>query len=167
MNRPTPPQSVATSPGFFRVQVPEGEKVWREVRHLRWTVLRAPLGQPPGSETDDRDSPGRQDVLHRVACLDDGQVVGTGRGDLLEPGVVQIRYMAVAQGCRGRGIGAAILQELESASRAWEVTRWTLEARPEAVAFYQRHGYRVVGPGKWLFNVLPHVWMTKDAVPET
>jgi GNAT superfamily N-acetyltransferase len=166
MNRPTSPETVAARPAFFRIQVPEGEKVWKEVRQLRWTVLRAPLGQPPGSETDGRDVPGRQDVLHRVACLEDGQVVGTGRGDLREPGVMQIRYMAVAEGFRGRGIGAAILLDLESASRVWEVTRWTLEARPEAVAFYERHGYRAVGPGKRLFNVIPHVWMTKDAVPE-
>lgn len=139
-----------------------GEKVWTEILDLRWAVLRAPLGQPRGSETDDRDRPDRQDVLHRVAFWDDGRVVGTGRGELHKTGVVQIRYMAVADGFRGRGIGAVILADLEQGSRNWGVTGWILEAREEAVAFYQRHGYGVLGPGKCLFGVIPHFWMSKE-----
>lgn len=55
----------------------------------------------------------------------------------------ELRYFAVADGKRGRGIGSALLHAVESempAGRAYFV--WVLADREPTLRFYLRHGFR-------------------------
>ncbi|MDW8334003.1 MAG: GNAT family N-acetyltransferase, partial [Bacteroidia bacterium] len=85
-----------------------------------------------------------------------GMLVGVGRLHRAAEGD-QIRYMAVVEACRGKGVGGLILRELEDASQADLIF---LNARERAVPFYLRHGYRVVGSAPPVVGV-PHFRMEK------
>ncbi len=140
---------------------------------LRWEVLRKPHGQPPGSER----SPLDMDSVHLVARID-GRVVGaaafhlrTTRTRELGKGIriprrrprslSLVRQMAVAEGYRGRGIGDALMAEIESRCERAGVREYVVHARTSAVAFYARHCYRATGPGATLFGEVEHCVMSK------
>jgi ribosomal protein S18 acetylase RimI-like enzyme len=55
---------------------------------------------------------------------------------------VYIGKLAVGREQRGRGVGSALLREVERAARATGLPRLVLGADPAAVPFYLKHGYR-------------------------
>ena len=120
---------------------------------LRWEVLRAPHGEPRGSEQDDREFA----AYLVVAVDDDNLVVGTGRLHVVEPGLAQVRYMAVAATHRGNGIGAGVLHALEAHAIAQGMNRIRLNARESATGFYTRHGYVDVGEGPTPWGIVHRV----------
>ncbi len=81
------------------------------------------------------DSPGRlQDVL----VYDDGIVRG-----FLEMDGGEIKHLYVESFFRGQGIGGALLEQAVQARRAsW---LWALEKNPDAIRFYERHGFALTG----------------------
>ena len=123
---------------------------------LRWEVLRAPHGEPRGSEQDDREF-----AAYLVVALDDADgtdvVVGTGRLHEVSPGVAQVRYMAIAPSHRGQGIGAGVLHALEAHAIAQGMNRIRLNARESATGFYTRHGYVDVGEGPTPWGIVHRV----------
>lgn len=119
-------------------------------RALRYRVLRAPLGMPPGSE----ENPAEARCLHLVARAGDDVV-----GCLIfrvDPGATgQLMQMAVAPERHGEGVGARLVRELERRLVAEGVHEVTMHAREVARGFYERLGYEVVGAP--FFEVgLPH-----------
>lgn len=74
-----------------------------------------------------------------------------------------LEFMAVRDGCRGQGIGSALLSELFSMTGGEiEVRTWSTNAA--ALEFYGKHGFREVrrvadhrGPG------VGSVWLTRGA----
>ena len=70
--------------------------------------------------------------------------------------------MAVDPAWRGRGLGSAILHELERRARIAGATSVVLNARDHARRFYERHGYREQGPAETLFGEVAHVRMRKQ-----
>lgn len=74
----------------------------------------------------------------------------------------QVRYMAVEETWRGRGVGSAILGALEEEAGRWGLEQLILQAREAVVGFYARHGYRDVGEGPVLFGEIRHRTMEKD-----
>ena len=80
--------------------------------------------------------PLRADIIPDILIYDDGVVKG-----FLHYGGDEVRRLYVEPVLQGQGIGAALL---EYAIRELHVTRlWALEKNPRAIAFYQRHGFRV------------------------
>ena len=80
--------------------------------------------------------PLRADFIPDILVYDDGVVKG-----FLHYGGDEVRRLYVEPVLQGQGIGAALL---EYAIRELHVTRlWALEKNPRAIAFYQRHGFRV------------------------
>ncbi len=124
---------------------------------LRWQVLRRPLDQPRGSEVDAHEA----HAVLLVAVDAGGRVLGTARLHALDAAQGQIRYMAVADPCRGRGIGRRLLAALEDAARARGLRTLRLNARETVAGFYRRHGYRAIGPGPLLLGRIPHLRMEK------
>jgi len=78
----------------------------------------------------------------------DGVTAGWGaiRGDVLEGLYTAPEYA-------GQGVGAALLERLETLMRGRGVDAVRAEASPNALGFYLRRGYRVTGPrtptGAW------------------
>ena len=80
--------------------------------------------------------PLRADFIPDILVYDDGVVKG-----FLHYGGDEVRRLYVEPVLQGQGVGAALL---EYAIREKRVKRlWALEKNPRAIAFYQRHGFRV------------------------
>lgn len=139
------------------VREPRTDGEWAAYFELRWRVLRAPWGQPRGSERDDLD----EVAWHRIAVDTDRRVIGVGRLQRLDALTGQIRYMAIDPVSERKGIGSQILQALESAARHEGLRVVRLNAREGAVPFYAHHDYRMLEPSHVLFGEIRHVLMEK------
>jgi putative acetyltransferase len=82
-----------------------------------------------------------------LIARDDGRAVGCGAVRVLEGASAEVKRMYVEPDQRGRGVGRAVLAELESA--AWEmgVRRLVLETgvhQEAAIALYRRAGFTAI-----------------------
>ena len=101
-NRFGPSAWPSDHPGV-EIRSPESESEFVAYYELRWRVLRKPWGQPFGSERDELDA-----TATHVAGYDEAKrLVCVGRLHAVETGVGQVRYMAVEEPMRGRGLGQA------------------------------------------------------------
>lgn len=141
----------------MQILIPESAIDFARYYDLRWRILRAPWGQPRGSERDELDA----HSWHRMACLSERIPVGVARLHLNGPTQAQIRYMAVEADCRKRGIGTALTQVLETQARELGASEIVLHARDEALGFYARLGYEMTGPAHTLYGSIHHHGMRK------
>ena len=124
---------------------------------LRWRALRAPWGQPRGSERDELDA-----IATHFAGFDEVKgVVSVGRLHLVNSDLGQLRYMAVEERLRRQGLGQTLLAKLESEARLQGVKWLMLDARESAVEFYRRNGYEIEGKAHVLFGDVQHSKMQK------
>ena len=141
---------------MYRVVTPQTEAELEAYYQLRWQLLRKPWQQPRGSERDEFD----EYAHHRMMVDSQGKLVAVGRlyvsGD-----EAQIRFMAVDAASRGRGLGTRMVQALEQVARQQGACRLVMNAREEAVSFYSRCGFTVVGEGPISFGKIPHRQMIK------
>lgn len=140
----------------YQVISPSTAEEWQGYYQLRYQVLRAPWGQPLGAERDELEA----DSAHRMVLTADGAVLAVGRIHQLADGWCQVRYMAVAEAARGKGLGALVLQSLEQQGIAWGCRQLTLNARENAFGFYQNLGYQAGRPLEPLYGIA-HQQMTK------
>jgi N-acetylglutamate synthase-like GNAT family acetyltransferase len=141
----------------LQVRAPRDSAEWEAYYDLRWRVLRAPWGRPRGSERDAFDAT----ATHLMVCDQQGAVLGVGRLQRDDDGTGQLRYMAVATACQGRGIGSLLLEALEREARAQGLSTLLLHARENAVPFYAQRGYRLMEPSHLLFGSIQHYKMEK------
>ena len=82
-----------------------------------------------------------------VARDGDGTPVGCGALRALGGDVAEVKRMYVVPAARGRGVSKLLLAGLEDAARARGWTTLRLETgprQPEAIALYERAGYRAI-----------------------
>ncbi len=97
--------------------------------------------------------------------VDDGWTpVGTARlrtvpGSDDQP-VAKAERVAVLAEWRGRGVGAALMTELEAEARRWGHPRIKLASQESAIPFYDKLGYRAYGE-RFMDAGIPHFWMDK------
>ena len=125
-------------PLAIEVREPCGDAEFEQYCHLRWRILRQPLGLPRPL------GPYEPGTIHLAAWMN-GHAVATGRIYLDSPDQAHVRGVAVEPSCLRRGIGRAIVAELERRARERGATCTVLEARYAAVAFFEKQGYRAVG----------------------
>jgi putative acetyltransferase len=110
--------------------------------------LTREMNERYGGDFEPGDKPTADDTtVFLVAHDDDGALLGCGALRSLGQPVVEIKRMYVRPDYRGRGIGAAILGELEreAVERGFKVVRLeTGTLQPEAAALYERAGYREI-----------------------
>ncbi len=120
------------------------------LRYIRETVFIKEQCVPVELEWDEFDPV----CLHILAVDGDGQLVGTAR--LLPDG--HIGRIAVLKEWRKQGVGSALLQwmieEMKSSGRQQAM----LNAQTDAVKFYEKFGFRVVGD-MFMDAGIPHVQM--------
>ncbi|PKL51146.1 MAG: GNAT family N-acetyltransferase [Candidatus Riflebacteria bacterium HGW-Riflebacteria-2] len=141
----------------LQVRCPQTDEEWQQYYHLRWSVLRQPWGEPEGSERDEQDG-----ETEHCAVVADGRVIGVGRLQMNSHEEAQIRYMAVAPDCHGRGLGRRVVEFLEEKARELGAARLVLDARQNAVGFYLILGYNVTADSYLLFGKIQHYRMQKD-----
>jgi len=134
-----------------------------ELRPATWSADRAALqsvrrsvfveeqGIPESEEWDDVDPVAR----HVLALTRNRDAVGTGR---LEP-TGKIGRVAVLPQYRGSGVGSLIMGHLVNQATESGFTSVYLHAQAAAAGFYERLGFRAVGP---VFDEvgIPHVRMS-------
>ena len=140
----------------MKIVEPKTDKEFTKYYDLRWRVLRAPWGQPPGSEKDDLED----ESIHLMACQM-GVVLGVIRAHFRKPHVAQIRYMAVDERYQGKGIGSKLLTKIEKRIKAKGGRQIVLNARELAVEFYEERGYEIVGKAHMLYGSIEHFKMVK------
>ena len=125
--------------------------------NLRYEILRKPWNQPPQSTRDEH-----EDISVHVLMVDDnGQGVATGRLQINSPEEGQIRSMAVADAWQDKGLGRKIMEHIEQVANERQLKRIVLDARSEAVGFYEKMGYKVIADSYFLFNTIQHYRMEK------
>ncbi len=142
---------------------PTSDIDWERYFDLRWRVLRAPWQQPKGSEKDDREA----DSVHLMLCDASRMPLAIGRLHLNSPYEAQIRFMAVDPMVTRQGLGATVLKALEERAVEAGARRIVLNAREQAIPFYQKHGYLVTGEAETMFGSVFHSRMTKNLPSET
>ena len=138
---------------------PQTPEEFKQYYSLRYEILRKPWGQPKGSERDNDD-----EISHHRLIIDEitGVTIAVGRLQFNTKEEAQIRYMAVADNYQGQGLGSKIVTALEDIALDKGARRIILQARKNAVQFYQSNGYKVVEKSYILFDEIQHWLMKKE-----
>ena len=140
----------------MEIKSPKTDSEWKAYYALRYNVLREPWNQPLGSEVlGDEDQ-----AIHAIA-VKDGEVLGVARMHESADKQGQVRCVATATSAQGKGIGKSIMAYLEEQAKAKGWTEIVLEARENAVPFYQAIGYTIVAESYLLFGEIQHYRMSK------
>ncbi len=142
---------------MYLCRAPKNQAELDAYYQLRWQVLRSPWQQPKGSEQDELES----QSYHRVILDDMGNVIGVGRLHKSGQYKAQVRYMAIAETAKGKGLGRLLLTELEGIARKVGVSSIELNARKNAIGFYLQLGYKDQGFSHLLYGKIPHTKMSK------
>ena len=125
---------------------------------LRYQILRKPWQQPRGSETDGKE----HECITALATDENENPIGTGRLQMNTADEAQIRYMAVEDVQQGRGVGREVLLFLESEAKKLGAKNMVLNARENAIPFYQNNGYTITTDAETLWGIIPHKRMEKE-----
>lgn len=147
---------------LFTIKQPETDNEYAQYYDLRWRVLRAPWGEPKGSEIDDIEDR----CFHIIASVNE-KVAGVGRLQYNSDNEAQIRYMAVAKEYEGNQVGRKIVDALEQEARNRNINSIVLDAREPAVGFYQKLGYCIIKKSYLLFDEIQHFRMRKSLATES
>lgn len=152
--------TLRVAPFFFyamlEIKSPQTDADWNAYYALRFSVLREPWNQPVGSEVlADEDQ-----AIHAIA-VENGEVLGVARMHESAEKQGQVRCVATATKAQGKGIGKAIMAYLEEKAKQKGWGEIVLEARENAVPFYQAIGYSIVAESYLLFGEIQHYRMQK------
>lgn len=124
---------------------------------LRYEILRRPWDKPRDTATDELEARSVNAYIE-----ENGAIIACGRLQDNGGGTGQIRYMAVAAGQQGKGLGKLILERLEKEALAMGITTIELQARENALAFYKAKGYTIKETSFKLWDIIQHYLMTKN-----
>lgn len=86
-------------------------------------------------------------LRHVVLAYDDGKPLGCGAMKEYAADTMEIKRMYVSPGSRNKGIGAAVLAELEKWAKELSYAKCILETgkrQPEAIGLYTKSGYTLI-----------------------
>lgn len=142
----------------FTVAPLAGPQDWDAALALRMEVFVAEQGVPPELEADAHDATARHWLARDAA----GEAVGTARAVTLPDGTWKIGRVAVRQGWRGRGVGAALMRAILAALSDAGAPGACLESQTHAAPFYEKLGF--VAEGEVFLDAgIPHVLMRRRA----
>lgn len=139
------------------LKAPKTAEEFSKYYQLRWKILRQPWHQSLGSEQDDQE----QYAIHRMVVDEHDNVLAVGRLEKVTERQGQIRFMAVDDNMQGQRLGQQIVNALEQRASVLGITEICLNAREQALGFYQKLGYKKQGYSHTLFDEVKHYSMTK------
>jgi len=145
-------------PKGFKLIEPATPAAFSDYYQLRWEVLRKDWNRAKGSEKDQENENG----IHAMIVDKNEQPIAVCRLQKPNETTGQIRSMAVKAENRKKGFGAIIISYLEGLAKADGLTTIVLDARENAIPFYERMGYKVVSKSYLLFDVIQHYRMEKE-----
>ena len=142
----------------MRITQPQTAEEWEQYYDIRYRILREPWGEPKGSECDETDQ-----SSYNIMLRDSNDIpIAVGRLHFNSADEAQVRYMAVDTHAQGKQYGAVVLNELERYAKEQGVKSVLLEARENAIPFYERNGYHITKKSYLLFGVIQHYTMVKE-----
>jgi predicted GNAT family N-acyltransferase len=136
------------------------DPLYRQAVELRYEVFFKPFNGGWDNIYDDLE----EKALHLV-CVENNQVFGYGRLNLVNEDTAVISQMVVAENLRHLGIGKELMRLLMNLAQEQGRTMAILNARVEAQKFYEKLGFHREGdifPSKK--TGLPHVKMVKKLI---
>ncbi len=130
----------------------------REALALRVEVFCDEQGYSLEEELDDLDR-----IARHLLLIGENGPMATGRLYTDGQGRAQLGRIAVRKAFRGRGLGAAIVQEMEREAARLGYTVVCLSAQCRAAGFYEKQGYRPVGV-PYMDGHVPHILMEKNVI---
>ena len=142
----------------MKIIQPSTNEEWKKYYDLRYEVLRKPWNQPYSSTKDNQ-----EDIsVHLLMLNNDGEAIAAGRLQINNKEEGQVRSMAVSDDHQGKGLGSAIVKYIEAMAREKKLKYLVLDGRENAIKFYEKLGYRIVGDAYLLFGVIQHYRMKKE-----
>lgn len=127
---------------------------------LRYVILRQPWNQPAESASDLLE----EKSVNAFIEDEEGTVIACGRLQENEHKTGQIRFMAVDSHFQGKGLGKLILDFLEQKGKALNLIKIELQARENALGFYETNGYILKEKTFLLWDMIQHYRMEKELV---
>ena len=143
----------------YSIKSPENKEEWDSYLLFRWEVLRKPLGMSKDSLADSIED----ESFHLMGIDEEKNVIASGRVHFNSKNEAQIRYMAVDENFKRKGVGTEIVKELENYAISKGIVNMILNARENAISFYLSLGYKEVGPYQSDTGI-PHKTMKKSLV---
>ena len=143
----------------YSIKSPESTEEWESYLLFRWEVLRKPLGMTKESLSDSIEDKS----FHLMGIDAEKNVIASGRVHFNSENEAQIRYMAVDDLFKRRGIGSEIVDKLERYATSKGAEVMVLNAREEAISFYSSLGYEEVCPYHSDTGI-PHKTMRKSVL---
>ena len=143
----------------YSIKSPENKEEWENYLMFRWEILRKPLGMSKDSLADSIEDKS----FHLMGIDDEEKVIASGRVHFNCENEAQIRYMAVDDSFKRKGVGTEIVKELENYAQSKGANIMVLNARENAISFYLSLGYEEVGPYQSDTGI-PHKTMKKNLV---
>lgn len=142
---------------MFTVKEATTEKELEGILKLRYRILRKPWGQPAATATD-----GLEKTSFNAYIADEhGNIIACGRLQENENKIGQIRFMAVHDKYQGKGLGKLIVAFLEKKGKSLQLNNIELQARENAVKFYEGCGYSIKEKSFLLWGIIQHYLMEK------
>jgi len=141
----------------FKIIEPVTEIEFEKYYDLRFEILRKPWNQPKSSTKDEWEN----NSIHVLMLNEKSEAIAVGRLQLNNASEGQIRSMAVRTDMQNKGLGSDIISFIEKKAKEKNLEYITLDARINAVKFYEKHGYVVAGESYLLFGEIKHFRMTK------
>lgn len=136
--------------------IDHGTKEYEQMVQLRDDVLRKPLGLNFTPEELEKE---KHNLM--MAAYEDEQILGCCMLVEEDSETVRLRQMAVINDLQGKGIGKALMQFAENLARDRGYKRITMHARKNALGFYEKMGYRIIGE-EFEEITIPHYVMAKE-----
>ena len=140
----------------MKIISPKTEQEFQQYYNLRWRILRKPWNQAEGNERDDNN-----DSYYHVMAVKKNIISGIARLEFPTKKSAQLRYMAVEESYQGQGIGRCIVKHMEQYAKEHNANELFLNARENAVGFYEKQGYKVIEKSYVLFDSIQHYKMIK------
>jgi predicted GNAT family N-acyltransferase len=142
----------------MKIIEPESPEELSKYFNLRFEILRKPWNQPYSSTRDEWED----QSIHVLMLDENNDAVACGRLQINSKSEGQIRSMAVRTDLQGKGLGKKIIQYIEQRALDLKLKNIILDARINAVKFYEGRGYHVIGESYLLFGIIPHFKMEKE-----
>lgn len=142
---------------MYKVQLANTQNVINQIIYLRYIVLRKPWDKPKDTATDELELSSINAFIES-----NGEVIACGRLQNNGSGLGQIRYMAVHPNYQGKGLGKLIVTKLEDEAKKINLSTIELQARENAVEFYESQGYRIKETSFKLWDIIQHYLMVRS-----
>lgn len=140
----------------IELATPEKEEEWNSYYNLRYEILRKPWNQPPESAHANDD-----DTSIHLCLVYQNEMIGVCRIHYTSHSEAQIRFMGIIKTWRNHQLGDIFLTYAEERCKKSGVRKIFLQARENAIPFYERNGYRILEKTHLLFGQIQHYAMCK------